>query len=187
MYFGSSWRNSMKITVSLEKRIPWGSVHGCASAHLLPVHLPVNLRHMTASQDREKLVREERQGKSTHWRRSSSNMRRTSWESQQGSWPENSVFRRPMCGKYSRKRRSPTGRQQAMASPRPDQHYVHRAGGRSRASSNMLTGGAISPAVEQIAPPVTDICPPPPPQSKAEIWLKLCSPETWHVMFSYLD
>ena len=38
----------------------------------------------------------------------------------------------------------------------------------TRASSNMLTGGAISPAVEQIAPP------PPsdrhlPPQSKAEI------------------
>ena len=35
----------------------------------------------------------------------------------------------------------------------------------SRASSNMLTGGAIAPAVEQIAPPpppVTMICPPPP-------------------------
>ena len=34
---------------------------------------------------------------------------------------------------------------------------------RSRASSNMLTGGAIAPAVEQIAPPpppVTKICPP---------------------------
>ena len=32
-----------------------------------------------------------------------------------------------------------------------------------RASSNMLTGGAIAPAVEQIAPPppVTKICPPP--------------------------
>ena len=29
-----------------------------------------------------------------------------------------------------------------------------------RASSNMLTGGAIAPAVEQIAPPVTKICPP---------------------------
>ena len=32
----------------------------------------------------------------------------------------------------------------------------------ARASSNMLTGGAIAPAVEQIAPPVTDIYPPPP-------------------------
>ena len=31
---------------------------------------------------------------------------------------------------------------------------------RCRASSNMLTGGAIAPAVEQIAPPVTKICPP---------------------------
>ena len=33
-------------------------------------------------------------------------------------------------------------------------------GERIRASSNMLTGGAIAPAVEQIAPPVTKICPP---------------------------
>ena len=33
--------------------------------------------------------------------------------------------------------------------------------GYCRASSNMLTGGAITPAVEQIAPPVTKICPPP--------------------------
>ena len=29
----------------------------------------------------------------------------------------------------------------------------------SRASDNMLTGGAISPPLEQIAPPVTDVCP----------------------------
>ena len=46
----------------------------------------------------------------------------------------------------------------------------------------MLTGGAIAPAVEQIAPPSDRHLP---PQSKAEVWLKLCSPETCRVMFSY--
>ena len=28
-----------------------------------------------------------------------------------------------------------------------------------KASDNMLTGGAVSPPLEQIAPPVTDVCP----------------------------
>ena len=41
------------------------------------------------------------------------NSLKTSWESQQGSWPENSVFRRPMCGKYSESEDHPRKRQQA--------------------------------------------------------------------------
>ena len=28
-----------------------------------------------------------------------------------------------------------------------------------KASDNMLTGGSVSPPLEQIAPPVTDVCP----------------------------